>query len=267
MPELWSTSVPSSVSRSPPFISRATSAIDWFLGLRLSSTPTSPNWRPPSTSATRRPSSAAAATAKLTASVVRPTPPLGAKKVTTRPGPRAAVAARRRGPRPGAGRLPAKRSSLSALALVDLADRGGQLVRAERLDQELARAGEHRPAQVVGLALDAHHDDRRARRAERQLLGRGDAVHARHVDVEQHDVELLLVGQAEHFLARAEAADDLDVRLEAEQLGEVVARLGDVVDDDDLDLLGHVAVTLCSQLPTVRFLCQRAVIGAGGRTP
>src|SRR5205085_6606518 len=51
---------------------------------------------------------------------------------------------------------------LLALAHVDLADRGRQLVTAERLDEELARAGEHRSAEVVRLALDRHHDDGRA---------------------------------------------------------------------------------------------------------
>jgi hypothetical protein len=71
--------------------SRARSAIDWFFGLRLSRTPTSPNWSPPSTSATRLSSSVLAATAKFTARVVRPTPPLGAKNVTTCPGRGAGV--------------------------------------------------------------------------------------------------------------------------------------------------------------------------------
>ncbi|MBF8290970.1 MAG: hypothetical protein HW391_1938 [Chloroflexi bacterium] len=64
--------------------------MDLFLGLRLSSTPTSPNWNDASTSATRLPASEAAATARLTASVVRPTPPFGLKMATTVPGSPAA---------------------------------------------------------------------------------------------------------------------------------------------------------------------------------
>ena len=40
----------------------------------------------------------------------------------------------------------------------------------------------------------------------------------------------------------AAAPDDLDVRLEPEQLGEVLAGLGDVVDDDDADLVCHERV-------------------------
>ncbi len=59
------------------------SAIDLFLGFRLSRTPTSPNWKEPSTRTTFLPSSVAAATARLTATVVRPTPPLGLKTATT----------------------------------------------------------------------------------------------------------------------------------------------------------------------------------------
>ena len=37
-------------------------------------------------------------------------------------------------------------------------------------------------------------------------------------------------------------ADDVDVALEAEELREVVARLGDIVDDQDTDLVGHLGL-------------------------
>jgi hypothetical protein len=67
-------------------ISGMMSAIDLFLGFRLSRTPMSPNWNEASTSVVVWPSSVAAATARLTASVVRPTPPLGPNTATTRPG-------------------------------------------------------------------------------------------------------------------------------------------------------------------------------------
>ena len=76
----------SSDSASPASSSGMRSAIDLFLGLRLSRTPTSPNWNDASTRQVRWPSSVAAATARLTASVVRPTPPLGPKTATMRPG-------------------------------------------------------------------------------------------------------------------------------------------------------------------------------------
>ena len=77
------------------------------------------------------------------------------------------------------------------------------------------------------------------RRADRQLLGRGDAVHAGHVDVEQDDVDALLAGKRDRLRSGRDTARDVDVRLEAQQLGQVVACLGDVVDDDDVDLISH----------------------------
>ena len=217
------------------------SAIDLFFGFRLSRTPTSPNWKEPSTRTTFLPSSVAAATAMLTATVVRPTPPLGLKTATTWPGSAAGVrppgSARPAGRRRRCGdRHPAL---LLALAGVDLADRGGELVAAERLDEELARAGEHRAAEVVGLALDRHHHDGGGRDGPGQLLGGGDAVHVRHVDVHQDDVGRQRAGQADRLAAGRRGADHVDVALEAKQLREVVARLRDVVDDQDADLVGH----------------------------
>ena len=208
--------------------------MDLFFGLRLSSTPTSPNWKLASTSATGWPCSAAMATARLTASVVRPTPPLGEKRVMTRPG-----FARRRGGRDGAvaGRLgqhPARASRARGRAP------GGstraQLVGAERLDQELAGAGEHRAAQVVRLALDAHHHDRRAS---------GSSADSCSVVAMPSMPGMLMSirttsgvqprGSSSASRPEAADADDLDVGLEREQLGEVLARLGDVVDDDDAE--------------------------------
>ena len=76
----------------------------------------------------RLPSSVAAATARLTATVVRPTPPFGLKTATTSPGSPERVGRRHASGRPsrrGARRHPA---ALVALAGVDLSDRRGQLV-------------------------------------------------------------------------------------------------------------------------------------------
>ena len=186
------------------------------------------------------PSSVAAATARLTATVVRPTPPLGLKTATTWPGspgspdrvPLVAAPAARH----GGDRHPAL---LVALASADLPDRGGQLVAAERLDQELARAGEHRAAQVVGLALDGHHHDCRAGHDGRELLGRSDAVHVRHVDVHQDDVRDESSGHLQCLATGRGGTDHVDVAFEAKELRQVIAGLGDVVDDEDADLVGH----------------------------
>ena len=101
MPAEWLMRNVSSDSASPASSSGIRSAMDLFLGLRLSRTPTSPNWNEASTRQVRWPSSVAAATARFTASVVRPTPPLGPNTATmrpgsssSRPGTAAAVAAR-----------------------------------------------------------------------------------------------------------------------------------------------------------------------------
>ncbi len=86
MPAEWLMTKVSMDSGSPCSSSPIRSAMDLFFGLRLSSTPTSPNWNDASTRQVFWPSSVAAATARFTASVVRPTPPFGPKTATTRPG-------------------------------------------------------------------------------------------------------------------------------------------------------------------------------------
>ena len=50
-----------------------------------------------------------------------------------------------------------------------------------------------------------------------------------------NDVGLDLRGYVERFGAAGSSADELHVRLEREQLGDVIARLGDVVDDEYAD--------------------------------
>ena len=86
MPAVWLIRNVSIDSRSPASSSGMRSAIDLLFGFRLSRTPTSPNWKEPSMMTTFLPSSVAAATARLTATVVRPTPPFGLKTATMRPG-------------------------------------------------------------------------------------------------------------------------------------------------------------------------------------
>jgi hypothetical protein len=213
--ECWMTNVSSDSSGSPASSSGTRSAIDLFFGFRLSRTPTSPNWNEPSTRTTDLPSSAPAAIARLTATVQA---------------------------RPGSDRGDHHPAQLLLLARVDLPDRGGQLVAAEGLDQELARAGEHRPAEVVRFALDRHHHDRRGRDLGRQLLRGRDAVHVRHVDVHQDDVGPQLARHRDGFRAGRGRSHHLDVALEAEELGQVVAGLRDVVHDEDADLVGHSSV-------------------------
>jgi hypothetical protein len=131
-------------------------------------------------------------------------------------------------------------AELLALTCGHLADGGHELVGAEGLDQEFAGAGKHRAAQVVGLALDAHHHDRCRRQAGRELFRGGDAIHARHVDVHQHDRRVERGGELERLDAGGGRTDHVDVALETEQLREVVAGLRDVVDDEDSDAVCHL---------------------------
>ncbi len=242
MPAVWLIRNVSSESSSPASSSGRRSAIDLLFGFRLSRTPTSPNWNEPSMMTTFLPSSVAAATARLTATVVRPTPPFGLKTATMIPGSPGSPVRAPAVPGRGCDRHDRHPALLVALASADLADRGGQLVAAERLDQELAGPGQHRAAEVVRLALDRHHHDGGARDGRRELLGGGDAVHVRHVDVHQDDVRVQPGGHLQRLAAGRRGADHVDVALEAKQLRQVIAGLWDVIDDEDTDLVGHLAL-------------------------
>ena len=243
MPAEWLMTKVSIDSTSCPACSSSgtRSAIDLFLGLRLSRTPTSPNWKEASTRTTRLPRSVAAATDMLTATVVRPTPPFGLNTATTVPGspaPPSEPAARAVG-RCRRGRRHGDKALLLALAAVHLSDGGRELIRAERLDQELAGPGQHGSAEVVRLTLDGHHHDRGGRDGPGQLFRGGDAIHVRHVDVHQDDIRGEGCRHADGLSAGRRGADHVHVALEAKQLREVVARLRDVVDDQDSDVGNH----------------------------
>jgi len=136
------------------------------------------------------------------------------------------------------------------LQLVDVADRVDELVGREGLHEEFARTGEHRAAQVILLALDAHHDDRRLGDGVRDDLGGGDPVHVGHVYVHQDHVRPVLLGEVDGLLPTTGGGSDLHIGLEPDQLGEVLSRVGDVVDDEDADLF---AVSQASSLPFAVF--------------
>ena len=67
------------------------------------------------------------------------------------------------------------------------------------------------------------------------LGGRGDAVEAGHLDVEQGDVGPVLEHGREHGVAGADLGDDLEVGLEAEQRGQRAADQGLVVGEQQPD--------------------------------
>ena len=218
-----------SLSISGSSVSDSTTSVMLRLWSRLSITPMSPNCRSRSTRATRDSVSTASATDRLVASSVLPTPPLPENSTITSPS-----AAARGAPDAVRGGRPRERALL-LLELVDAADRGDQLVVAERLDQVLARPGLHRAAEVVALALDRHDDHRRGGQLLSEPLGELDPVHDRHVHVGEHDVRQQPVRLLEALLAIAGGADDLDVLFEPEQLAQVVPSARDVVDDEEPD--------------------------------
>jgi len=129
--------------------------------------------------------------------------------------------------------------ALHLLDLVHVTDRVHELVGGERLHQELACPGEHRASQVVLLALDAHHDDRRFGHGVRDDLGRRDAVHVGHVDVHEDHVGAVPLGEFDRLLPTVGRGHDRHVGLEADELREVFPRFRDVIDDEDADLLSH----------------------------
>ena len=108
-------------------------------------------------------------------------------------------------------------------------ERRGDVAGGERLDDVGHDAGVAGPLDELGLAERREHDDR-ADPLLADLLGGGDAVHDRHLDVHDDDVGLELDGHLDGLLAVAGLADDLVAGL-AEHLGEVEA-------DDGL-VLGH----------------------------
>ena len=169
-PAEWLMTNVSSDSGSPASSSGTRSAIDLFFGFRLSRTPTSPNWNEPSIEDDRL----AELGRRGDREVDRDRRPADAAlRAEDRDDLAVVVAVAAAGaapPAPSPDHRPARGhpALLLLLARVDLADRGGELVAAERLDEELARAGEHRPAEVVRLALDRHHHDRGGRDLRRR---------------------------------------------------------------------------------------------------
>ncbi len=248
-PDEWLMTNVSIDSSSPASSSGTRSAIDLFFGLRLSRTPTSPNWNEPSTRTVLLPRSAAADDGEVDGDRRPADAALRAEHGDELAGFPVALRRDRGRSRDRGDRDPVL---LLALPRVDLADRGAQLVAAERLDEELAGAGEHRPTEVVRLALDRHHHDRCGRDLGREQLGRRDPVHVGHVDVHQHDIRAQAPGHLERLPTGVGGPDHLDVALEPEELREVVARLGDVVDDEDLDRICHVWRSAFAARPSIR---------------
>ncbi|EXU85738.1 hypothetical protein P354_06965 [Streptomyces noursei PD-1] len=85
------------------------------------------------------------------------------------------------------------------------------------LDQEGVRAGLHRPAQIAGAAEGGEDDDLHAGQFVAQP-GRGvQAAQARHLDVQQCDVDVVGPRLGEDLVAARRLGDDLQVVLQGQQ--------------------------------------------------
>ena len=92
--------------------------------------------------------------------------------------------------------------------------------------------------------------------ALRDDLGGGHPIHARHVDVHDDDVGAQLHGDLDRLLTRPGRPGHVEIPLEAEKPREVIPRLRDVVDDEDLDHVVFPWMLRCRWLG--------AAYGAGG---
>ena len=175
----------------------------------------SPNWRLPSISAVRLPAWPKA-TARLSAIVVVPTPPFGAKTVTSL-------------------ELPADCGLLEqGLDAVDPAD---EVVAGERHRQDgvdaLGRIGLDR---LLGHRQD---DDRDARPGGMELADeRGPLDPALEQRVDDHHVGPELGDLGRHLRAIGHDVQQLDLLLGVQQAPDVLTDLRDVLDDEQADLIG-----------------------------
>ena len=126
-----------------------------------------------------------------------------------------------------------------ALELGEDGDLGAQHDGLEGLEHVVHGAGLVAAQHVGHVGADrGQEDDRRARAAfaPADVLRRLEAVHARHLDVEQHDGEILVEQRAQRLLARARRHEPHIERFEHGGQREQV--LGPVVDEQDGGRLG-----------------------------
>ena len=133
------------------------------------------------------------------------------------------------------------------------ADRVGQLLGGRVLDDEAERAGLHRPPQVAGPAERGQDDHPAARDLVAERGRGGQAVEARHLDVEQRDVGMLVPRGRHHLVAAPDLRHDLEVVLEFEQRGERRADQRLVVGEQHPDRHAGIvgSSTACSRSGTI----------------
>ena len=146
----------------------------------------------------------------------------------------------------GVGALPVEPAYVGD-GLERLVDGDLEVIEVDRLGDEIEGAAVHGGADVghVAVGRDDHRPGRRPARA--QLRQQGEAVHHRHVDVEQQQADVGLLGQrCQRLLAVAGEAEG-EIALAdslAEALLDQQLEVGLVVDREDFGGLAHYAVPL-----------------------
>jgi hypothetical protein len=127
----------------------------------------------------------------------------------------------------------------SRILLERLVDPVEQVLVAERLLDEVNRAGLHRLDRHRHVAMSGDEDDRQDRVVLVQLLLQLESAHARHADVEHQAARVIVPMRIEELLRRLVHFDGQANRLE--QHPERVANCGVVIDDENgwLRFLDH----------------------------
>ncbi len=115
----------------------------------------------------------------------------------------------------------------------------GELARGGVLDDEAGGPRLERAAQVARPAERRHHEGAHPGQGAADGGCRGDAVDARHLDVEQAHVGARDPGRVDDLVAPAHLRDHLEVGLEREQRRERPTHEGLVVGEQHLDRLAH----------------------------
>ena len=134
--------------------------------------------------------------------------------------------------------MPASSAGSGCGADDGLLQRGQQALRTHRLQQVVERVeveGLHRVIVVGG-----GEDDRRRLLEGAEMAGQLDAVHARHADVGEHDIDRVCAQELERHQPVAGLADDLGGELDGDvgqQLAQARTRQRFVVDQEDFQRL------------------------------
>src|SRR3954454_17885852 len=121
------------------------------------------------------------------------------------------------------------------LALHHGADRVGDLLDGDLLQQVAGGAGLDRLVEIVLLVGDGQHEDLHRRHRLGQPAGGLDAADARHAHIHEQHVRRVQLGLGDGVLAVLGLADDLDALLELEDLDQASSEEGVVIDDEHAD--------------------------------